>query len=40
MKEINDSNFTQDVLKAEVPVMVFFTAKWCSYCRVHAPDIA
>jgi thioredoxin 1 len=39
VRDITEANFTEEVLDSAIPVVVVFSATWCSHCQAYAPIV-
>ncbi|MGL4524520.1 MAG: thioredoxin family protein [Spirochaetia bacterium] len=39
MENVSDQNFSELVLNSQGSVLVFFSADWCSHCKVLEPTL-
>jgi len=37
--ELTDANFQEEVIEADVPVLVDFWAEWCMPCKMQTPTV-
>ena len=37
--KVTNSNYTQEVLESNVPVLIDFFADWCMPCKMFAPIV-